>query len=209
ESCHVSPINQPIKYHFSATSPISFPKRLVSISIVFSSFLVIQKLSKLKSTREYSTAGDQICSFNITDVTQDRQNPTSSWKASSLGLSASSDRGSIYSHDPSRQNWSYSLIHPIVSHKGEVDRHEKGFAGPERIQKLVKKYYQFVLFPIYIKKKTKKVIEKYWKWELTNETQPIWLQNSKEVTTMEYNEFYRITFKKYLNPLASPHFTTE
>ncbi|CAN6826605.1 unnamed protein product [Brassica oleracea] len=26
---------------------------------------------------------------------------------------------------------------------------------------------------------------------------------------MEYNEFYRITFKKYLNPLASPHFTTE
>lgn len=41
------------------------------------------------------------------------------------------------------------------------------------------------------------------------ETQPIWLQNSKEVTTMEYNEFYRITFKKYLNPLASPHFTTE
>ncbi|CAN6834394.1 unnamed protein product, partial [Brassica oleracea] len=43
ESCHVSPINQPIKYHFSATSPISFPKRLVSISIVFSSFLLIQK----------------------------------------------------------------------------------------------------------------------------------------------------------------------
>lgn len=25
------------------------------------------------------------------------------------------------------------------------------------------------------KKKTKKVVEKYWDWELTNETQPIWV----------------------------------
>ncbi|XP_019244323.1 PREDICTED: heat shock protein 90-6, mitochondrial-like [Nicotiana attenuata] len=31
------------------------------------------------------------------------------------------------------------------------------------------------------KKKTKKIVEKYWDWELTNETQPIWLQNPKEV----------------------------
>ncbi|WZZ50098.1 hypothetical protein YC2023_050205 [Brassica napus] len=137
------------------------------------------------------------------------------------------DRGSIYSHDPSRQNWSYSLIHPIVSHKGEVDRHEKGFAGPERIQKLVKKYCQFVLFPIYTwqldvqgslahdfltcnreKRRPRRSLRNTRSGSLL-ETQPIWLQNSKEVTTMEYNEFYRITFKKYLNPLASPHFTTE
>ncbi|CAH1427623.1 unnamed protein product [Lactuca virosa] len=33
------------------------------------------------------------------------------------------------------------------------------------------------------KKKTKKVIEKYWEWDLTNETQPIWLRNPNEVTT--------------------------
>ncbi|KAF3601763.1 hypothetical protein F2Q69_00039005 [Brassica cretica] len=59
------------------------------------------------------------------------------------------------------------------------------------------------------KKKTKKVVERYWDWELTNETQPIWLRNSKEVTTEEYNEFYRKTFNEYLDPLASSHFTTE
>lgn len=115
---------------------------------------------------------------------------------------------------------------------------DKGYAHPERIQNLVKNYSQFVSFPIYTwqekgftkevevdedpsevkegedasvekKKKTKKVVEKYWDWELTNETQPIWLRNPKEVTTEEYNEFYKKTFNEYLDPLASSHFTTE
>ncbi|KAM7495274.1 hypothetical protein LguiB_029883 [Lonicera macranthoides] len=116
---------------------------------------------------------------------------------------------------------------------------DKGSAHPERIEKLVKNYSQFVSFPIYMwqekgytkevevdedpaeakkddqdgnvekKKKTKTVVEKYWDWELTNETQPIWLRNPKEVTTEEYNEFYRKTFNEYLDPLASSHFTTE
>ncbi|KAM3697025.1 hypothetical protein ACB098_06G083100 [Castanea mollissima] len=120
-----------------------------------------------------------------------------------------------------------------------LKRDDKGFAHPERIQKLVKNYSQFVSFPIYTwqekgftkevevdedpaetkkdgqdeqpekKKKTKTVVEKYWDWELTNETQPIWLRNPKEVTTEEYNEFYKITFNEYLDPLASSHFTTE
>ncbi|CAN0927175.1 Heat shock protein 90-6, mitochondrial [Linum grandiflorum] len=119
-----------------------------------------------------------------------------------------------------------------------LKRDDKGFAHPERIQKLVKNYSQFVSFPIYTwqekgytkevevdedpaeakkdgeegiteKKKTKTVVEKYWDWDLTNETQPIWLRNPKEVTTEEYNEFYKNTFNEYLEPLASSHFTTE
>nr|CAB3462199.1 unnamed protein product [Digitaria exilis] len=121
-----------------------------------------------------------------------------------------------------------------------LKRDDKGFAHPERIQKLVKNYSQFVSFPIYTwqekgftkevevdedpteikkegdaetqtekKKKTKTVVEKYWDWELTNETQPIWLRNPKEVSTDEYNEFFKKTFNEYLDPLASSHFTTE
>lgn len=116
---------------------------------------------------------------------------------------------------------------------------DKGFAHPERVEKLVKNYSQFVSFPIYTwqekgytkevevdedpseankeeqdektekKKKTKTVVERYWDWELTNETQPIWLRNPKEVTKEEYNEFYKKTFNDYLEPLASSHFTTE
>ncbi|KAL8506941.1 hypothetical protein ACS0TY_017721 [Phlomoides rotata] len=116
---------------------------------------------------------------------------------------------------------------------------DKGFAHPERVQKLVKNYSQFVSFPIYTwqekgyskevevdedpaeankdeqdgktekKKKTKTVVERYWDWELTNETQPIWLRNPKEVTKEDYNDFYKNTFNEYLDPLASSHFTTE
>lgn len=120
-----------------------------------------------------------------------------------------------------------------------LKRDDKGFAHPERIEKLVKNYSQFVSFPIYTwqekgytkevevdkdpaeakndgedataekKKKTKKIVEKYWDWELTNETQPIWLRSPKEVSKEEYNEFYKKTFNEYLEPLASSHFTTE
>ncbi|OIW16428.1 hypothetical protein TanjilG_19144 [Lupinus angustifolius] len=120
-----------------------------------------------------------------------------------------------------------------------LKRDAKDFAHPERIQKLVKNYSQFVSFPIYTwqekgytkeveveedpaeaktdnqdektekKKKTKTVVERYWDWDLTNETQPLWLRNPKEVTKEDYNEFYKNTFNEYLEPLASSHFTTE
>lgn len=114
------------------------------------------------------------------------------------------------------------------------DKYE--FAEPTRIQGLVKNYSQFVSFPIYTwqeksktieveeeeepkegeepkpegeKKKKKTVTEKYWDWELANETKPIWMRNTKEVEKDEYHEFYKKTFNEFLDPLAYTHFTTE
>ncbi|KAH9617933.1 hypothetical protein KSS87_021648, partial [Heliosperma pusillum] len=113
------------------------------------------------------------------------------------------------------------------------DKYE--FSEPTRIQSLVKNYSQFVSFPIYtwqeksrsveveeeeepkgeekpegeMKKKTKTVTEKYWDWELTNETKPIWMRNSKEVQKEEYYEFYKKAFNEFLDPLTYTHFTTE
>ncbi|KAK1317621.1 Heat shock protein 81-1 [Acorus calamus] len=108
------------------------------------------------------------------------------------------------------------------------------FADPTRIQGLVKNYSQFVSFPIYTwqeksrtveveeeeepkegdetkpedkKKKTK--TEKYWDWELANETKPIWMRNAKEVKKEEYYEFYKKTFNEFLDPVGYTHFTTE
>ncbi|PIN19517.1 Molecular chaperone (HSP90 family) [Handroanthus impetiginosus] len=116
----------------------------------------------------------------------------------------------------------------------EDDKYE--FSEPTRIQSLVKNYSQFVSFPIYTwqeksrtveveeeeepkegedklegeKKKTKKTkTEKYWDWELANETKPIWMRNPKEVETEQYQEFYKKTFNEFLDPLAYTHFTTE
>ncbi|KAF3779457.1 Heat shock protein 90-5 [Nymphaea thermarum] len=115
------------------------------------------------------------------------------------------------------------------------DKYE--FSDPARIQGLVKNYSQFVSFPIYTwqeksrtveakeeeapkegeepqpeeekKKKKNTVTEKYWGWELTNETKPIWMRNPKEVEKDEYNGFYKKTFNEFLDPLGHTHFTTE
>ncbi|KAK8950073.1 hypothetical protein KSP40_PGU020427 [Platanthera guangdongensis] len=110
------------------------------------------------------------------------------------------------------------------------------FAEPTRIQSLVKNYSQFIAFPIHTwqeksrtveveeeevkegeeakpeeekKKKKKSVTEKYWDWELANETKPIWMRSPKEVEKQEYNEFYNKTFNEFLDPIAHAHFTTE
>ncbi|PIA63327.1 hypothetical protein AQUCO_00200977v1 [Aquilegia coerulea] len=115
------------------------------------------------------------------------------------------------------------------------DKYE--FSEPARIQGLVKNYSQFVSFPIYTwqeksrtveveeeeepkegedakpedekKKKKKTVTEKYWDWELTNETKPIWMRSPKEVEKEDYQEFYKKAFNEFLDPLAYTHFTTE
>ncbi|GJN33708.1 hypothetical protein PR202_gb22329 [Eleusine coracana subsp. coracana] len=122
----------------------------------------------------------------------------------------------------------------ITLYLRDDDKYE--FADPARIQGLVKNYSQFVSFPIYTwqeksrtveveeeeepkegeetsegekKKKKKTITEKYWDWELANETKPIWMRNPKEVEKTEYNEFYKKTFNEFLDPLAYTHFTTE
>ncbi|KAJ8426787.1 hypothetical protein Cgig2_007842 [Carnegiea gigantea] len=115
------------------------------------------------------------------------------------------------------------------------DKYE--FSDPTKIQNLVKNYSQFVSFPIYVwqeksrtveveeeeeeepkgdeksegekKKKKKTVTEKYWDWELANDTKPIWMRNPKEVKEEEYYEFFKKTFNEFLDPLVYTHFTTE
>ncbi|KAL3683593.1 hypothetical protein R1sor_001615 [Riccia sorocarpa] len=108
------------------------------------------------------------------------------------------------------------------------------YSDPIRIQTLVKNYSQFISFPIYTyqektrtkeevvedeepaaegeekkEKKTKTVSEKYFDWELTNETKPIWLRSSKEVTKDDYNGFFKSTFQEFIDPMAYSHFSTE
>ncbi|CAI9785317.1 unnamed protein product [Fraxinus pennsylvanica] len=122
----------------------------------------------------------------------------------------------------------------ITLYLREDDKYE--YSEPTKIQSLVKNYSQFVSFPIYTwqeksrtveveeeeepkegedkpeeeKKKIKKTkTEKYWDWELANETKPIWMRNPKEVEKDQYNEFYKKTFNEFLDPLAHTHFTTE
>lgn len=118
----------------------------------------------------------------------------------------------------------------ITLHLKEDDKFE--YTEASRIEGLVKNYSQFISFPIYTwqelsrskeveeeepakeegeepKKTTKTVTEKYFDWQLVNDTKPIWMRNTKEVEKEEYNTFYKNTFKEFLDPLAYSHFTTE
>ncbi|KAG0593096.1 hypothetical protein KC19_1G304700 [Ceratodon purpureus] len=121
----------------------------------------------------------------------------------------------------------------ITLHLKEDEKFE--YADAIRIENLVKNYSQFISFPIYTwqeksrekeveeeadeteesgddtpkEKKKKTITEKYWDWELVNETKPIWLRNAKEVAKEDYNTFYKSTFKEFIDPQAYTHFSTE
>lgn len=121
----------------------------------------------------------------------------------------------------------------ITLYLREDDKYE--FSDSKKILDLVKTYSQFVSFPIYTwqeksrivdveedeskegeektdeeKKKAQKTkSEKYWDWELTNDTKPIWMRSPKEVEKEQYWEFYKNTFNEFLDPIAYTHFSTE
>lgn len=119
----------------------------------------------------------------------------------------------------------------VILHLKEDSRTE--FLDMSRIQNLVQNYSQFLSFPIYVghektrevevkdtdgaqeegmdgeKKEVKKVTKKYYSYEVVNETKPIWMRSTKEVTKEEYLAFYKKSYSEYLEPMAYTHFDTE
>ncbi len=51
--------------------------------------------------------------------------------------------------------------------------------------------------------------ETKWSWKVQNDNKPIWVRNPKEVEKGLYNEFYKTTFKEFMDPLAHLHFSIE
>uniref|UniRef100_A0A8C7XR38 Heat shock protein 90, beta (grp94), member 1 n=1 Tax=Oryzias sinensis TaxID=183150 RepID=A0A8C7XR38_9TELE len=87
------------------------------------------------------------------------------------------------------------------------------FLELETIKNLVRKYSQFINFPIYVwasKVKENSAVEKtVWDWELMNDIKPIWQRPSKEVEEDEYKAFYKTFSKDSEDPLTHIHFTAE
>ncbi|EPY74066.1 endoplasmin precursor [Camelus ferus] len=77
----------------------------------------------------------------------------------------------------------------------------------DTIKNLVKKYSQFINFPIYVW--SSKVEKTVWDWELMNDIKPIWQRPSKEVEDDEYKAFYKSFSKESDDPMAYIHFTAE
>lgn len=90
------------------------------------------------------------------------------------------------------------------------DAHE--FAEEATIKELIKRYSEFINFPIYLRtskevekevedkdseddeseeKKTKKIKVKDWEYVLINDSKAIWLRPKEEITTEEYQKFFK------------------
>merc|ERR1712066_466807 len=105
------------------------------------------------------------------------------------------------------------------------DAHD--YLSEDKLKDSVKKYSQFIQFPIYVNEKkddveTKDDDEKeeeeekkapkkktVYEWEQVNTQKAIWLRAKEDVTEEEYNEFYKGISKDYLDPLAYTHFNAE
>jgi heat shock protein beta len=48
-----------------------------------------------------------------------------------------------------------------------------------------------------------------WDWKVQNDNKPIWMRSPKEVEAPAYSEFFKTTFKEFLDPLAHSHFSIE
>eukprot|EP01025_Chloroclados_australasicus_P040669 TRINITY_DN4258_c0_g1_i1.p1 TRINITY_DN4258_c0_g1~~TRINITY_DN4258_c0_g1_i1.p1 ORF type:complete len:792 (-),score=142.56 TRINITY_DN4258_c0_g1_i1:1150-3525(-) len=51
--------------------------------------------------------------------------------------------------------------------------------------------------------------EDVWDWRVQNENKPLWARDPKEVTKDEYHNFYKQTFKEFMDPMAVKHFSVE
>eukprot|EP00186_Timspurckia_oligopyrenoides_P004143 CAMPEP_0182444964 /NCGR_PEP_ID=MMETSP1172-20130603/3249_1 /TAXON_ID=708627 /ORGANISM="Timspurckia oligopyrenoides, Strain CCMP3278" /LENGTH=767 /DNA_ID=CAMNT_0024640643 /DNA_START=28 /DNA_END=2331 /DNA_ORIENTATION=+ len=103
------------------------------------------------------------------------------------------------------------------------------FLENTRLQNLMKRYSEFVDFPIYAWEektemeevpdgeeknedgtpKMKKVPKTVSDWIQVNKQKPIWMRRPREVEDEEYKEFYKTISKEFDSPLAWTHFAAE
>merc|ERR1740138_211698 len=111
------------------------------------------------------------------------------------------------------------------------------FLEEERLKGLIKRYSEFINFPIYLfttkeeeeevpveegdddaeeedeeddaAPKTKKVKKTVNDWELINDAKALWTRNPSDITDEEYKTFYQALTKDFGEPLTHTHFSAE
>ena len=97
---------------------------------------------------------------------------------------------------------------------GEEDRYSE-FLEPYRLQMLVKKYSDYIRYPIRMQTERSRKKEGSDEYETVVEDQtlnsrvPLWRKNKNEITKEEYAQFYRDAFHDYEEPVSTLHINTE
>lgn len=90
------------------------------------------------------------------------------------------------------------------------------FLDTYRLKSLVKKYSDYIRYPIKMdveksrpKKGSKDEYETYTENETLNSMVPLWRKNKNEITEEQYNQFYKDKFSDYENPAKTIHMYAE
>lgn len=86
---------------------------------------------------------------------------------------------------------------------------EKEFLEEWKIKELVRKYSNYISFPILLLEKEEKNWKIETKWSQINETKAIWNKDKSEIKDEEYNNFYSSITFDYNKPLTKLHLNTE
>ena len=104
----------------------------------------------------------------------------------------------------------------IMTIKADTEDEKYGeYLEEYRIRELVKKYSDYIRYPIRMEiSKSRKVedadeYESYMEEETLNSMVPLWQRSKKDVTEEEYETFYREKFYDYNKPLRTVHSSTE
>ncbi len=103
----------------------------------------------------------------------------------------------------------------IMTVKADSEENYSEFLEEYRIRSLVRKYSDYIRYPIRMevtksrKKEDSEEYEDYQELETLNSMVPIWQRNKKDVTEEEYEGFYRDHFMDYSKPLRTVHFSAE
>lgn len=146
-------------------------------------------------------------------------------KAKQYRWESSADNSFTVSEDNSEPFKSGSGTRIILHVKND----SKEFLENFKLVELMKKYSEFVQFPVYGwdsrtefdevpdgdekeadgKPKTKRVPRTVEEWSQVNKLKPLWMRKPKEVEEKEYEEFYKTISKDFSPPFAHTHFAVE
>ena len=105
---------------------------------------------------------------------------------------------------------------PCISRPKLRTRTPTSFLEPYRIQGIVKKYSDYIRYPIRmdmersrLKEGSDKEYESYIENTTLNSMVPLWRKNRSEITPEEYNQFYKEKFYDFEDPARVIHSSTE
>lgn len=113
----------------------------------------------------------------------------------------------------------------IIMHlkENDEDNDYDSYLNPNFLQNLIKKYSNYIHYPIRMEMPQQRMKEKpedagddytpewetFTEWQTLNSMVPIWQKPKSEVTEAEYHDFYKEKFSDWQDPLATIHTSVE